>query len=131
MSDSEHGRLGDLELEVLNILWQADEPLEVRDVSRRLEVERAHTTVMTTLSRLWKKGYVEQHRHGRAYAYTAKVSQANVTRKLLSRLVDSLSAGDPYALIPHLLGREEPLTKRERERLNALAASIRDPDESA
>ncbi len=130
MSDEKQGRLGDLELEVLDIMWQADSPLEVRDVMAKLGSSRAHTTVMTTLSRLSKKGYIDQHRCGRAYRYSARISRAKVAKNLLARLADTLSGGDPFALIPHLLGRDEPLSPQERKRLSTLAQSIKDPDES-
>ena len=49
--------LGELEREVMARLWDAGEPLTVRQVHERLDPARglAYTTVMTVLDRLAKK----------------------------------------------------------------------------
>ena len=53
----------------MNQLWDASEPLTVRQVHERLAGQRdlAYTTVMTVLDRLAKKGVVAQQRADRAY----------------------------------------------------------------
>lgn len=43
-------------------------PREVRE-ELASESDLAYTTVMTVLSRLWKKGYLERQRDGLAFAY--------------------------------------------------------------
>lgn len=49
--------LGDLELRIMNVVWDAEDPLAVREVQRKLvRAKLAYTTVMTTLDRLFKKG---------------------------------------------------------------------------
>jgi len=72
----------------------------------------AYTTVMTILSRLWKKGLVERQRQGRAYAYRPLLSEADLAARrmqaqldrtrdreaALSRFVDSLPRRDERAL---------------------------------
>jgi predicted transcriptional regulator len=48
-------RLGDLERAIMDVLWESDAPLTVREVSASLtERNLAHTTVMTVLDRLAK-----------------------------------------------------------------------------
>jgi predicted transcriptional regulator len=70
--------LGPLEREVMQALWSADEPLNVRAVLDRLNDSRrpplAYTTVMTVLSRLSDKEILRRRRAGRGYVYEAALS---------------------------------------------------------
>lgn len=123
-------QLGELELAVMNTLWQASEPLNVNEVLAALGGTRAYTTVMTTLSRLHRKGYVKQYQNGRSYSYGPRMSRATVLRNAWKRFADVLAGGDVYALIPHLLGSDRPLSNAEMKRLRELAKSIRDSDDT-
>ena len=55
---------GELEQQVMVLLWRAGEPLTVADVQELLARERdlAYTTVMTVLDRLAKKGLARRER---------------------------------------------------------------------
>jgi predicted transcriptional regulator len=81
-------RLGELERAIMDVLWETARPLTVREVSERLtERELAHTTVMTVLDRLAKKGFALRERDGRAWQYQAAASrEAYVTELMLSAL---------------------------------------------
>jgi predicted transcriptional regulator len=81
-------RLGELERAIMDILWESTEPLTVRQVSGGLtERDLAHTTVMTVLDRLAKKGFARRERDGRAWRYCAAESrEAYVTELMLSAL---------------------------------------------
>jgi predicted transcriptional regulator len=81
-------RLGELERAIMDILWEADEPLTVRQVSGGLtERDLAHTTVMTVLDRLAKKGFARRERDGRAWRYRAAgTREAYVTELMLNAL---------------------------------------------
>src|SRR5579863_590207 len=81
-------RLGELERAIMDVLWETTSPLTVRVVSERLtERDLAHTTVMTVLERLAKKGFALRERDGRAWQYRAVASrEAYVTELMLSAL---------------------------------------------
>jgi predicted transcriptional regulator len=81
-------RLGELERAIMDVLWEAPETLTVRKVSEQLtERDLAHTTVMTVLDRLSKKGFARRQRDGRAWQYRAAESrEAYVTELMLSAL---------------------------------------------
>jgi len=81
-------RLGELERAIMDVLWEAAEPLSVREVSGLLtDRDLAHTTVMTVLDRLAKKGFARRERNGRAWHYRAAESrEAYVTELMLSAL---------------------------------------------
>ncbi|MCB0953218.1 MAG: BlaI/MecI/CopY family transcriptional regulator [Microthrixaceae bacterium] len=109
---TERRPMGSLEASVLESLWRSDEALTPAQVQAELDGDLAYTTVMTILTRLWKKGMVTRSRSGRAYAYAPKLQQAEFlaermrgelrrTRNrsaVLSQFVDKLSKKDTEAL---------------------------------
>jgi predicted transcriptional regulator len=81
-------RLGDLERAIMDVLWGTRASLTVREVSAQLtERDLAHTTVMTVLDRLAKKGFARRDRDGRAWRYRpAATREAYVTELMLTAL---------------------------------------------
>ena len=81
-------RLGELERAIMDVLWESRDPLTVRQVSGKLtERDLAHTTVMTVLDRLAKKGFARRERDGRAWRYRAAATrEAYVTELMLTAL---------------------------------------------
>jgi predicted transcriptional regulator len=82
----------------MDILWESPDPLTVRQVSGNLtERDLAHTTVMTVLDRLAKKGFARRERDGRAWLYrAAETREAYVTELMLSALEQT---GDRHAAL--------------------------------
>jgi predicted transcriptional regulator len=72
----------------MEILWQTESPLTVRQVSNGLgQRNLAHTTVMTVLDRLAKKGFARRQRDGRAWRYRpAETREAYVAELMLTAL---------------------------------------------
>jgi predicted transcriptional regulator len=68
--------LGPLELELLQRLWEHGE-MSVRDVHANISDRLAYTTVMTTLDRLHKKGLLNRRKDGRAFRYSAAITQSH------------------------------------------------------
>ena len=87
--------LGNLEREVMDVVWQTDETT-VKAVQSALPRPVAYTTVMTTLDRLFKKGFVARTRRGRAFAYqalrTREQTEAAVAGGMMSGLFTGPSA---------------------------------------
>ena len=110
-----HMALGDLEREVMTQLWDAGEPLTVRQVHERLSRQRdlAYTTVMTVLDRLAKKGVVTQQKADRAYRYVPAQTREEMTASVM---LDALTASaDQDAALAYFVGQLPP---------DALAAAI-------
>ncbi len=82
--------LGELERTVMELLWAREEPASARDVSRALADDRdlAHTTVMTVLDRLAKKGFLVRERDGRAWLYRAAGSREDYVTELMLGALD-------------------------------------------
>src|SRR3546814_18186759 len=62
---------GELENQVLGVLWANGGALTPRDVHDALGAARGlpYPTTMTILGRLWRKGLLERARSGRSHAY--------------------------------------------------------------
>ncbi|CAN5569290.1 BlaI/MecI/CopY family transcriptional regulator [soil metagenome] len=74
---------------MLAALWALEpEAAMPADVQAAIGSELAYTTVMTILSRLWKKGLVERRRHGRAYAYRPLLSEAERAARRMQAQLD-------------------------------------------
>lgn len=76
----------------MNVLWEGGGALTARDVSRALADDRdlAHTTVMTVLDRLAKKGLLRRRRDGRAWRYLPAASrEAYVAELMLGALEET------------------------------------------
>jgi predicted transcriptional regulator len=72
----------------MEVLWETDSSLTVRQVSNGLPQRNlAHTTVMTVLDRLAKKGFARRERDGRAWRYRpAATREAYVAELMLTAL---------------------------------------------
>lgn len=89
----------------MEVLWARVESglasATARDVSRALADDRdlAHTTVMTVLDRLAKKGFLRRDRDGRAWRYRPVASREGyVTELMLGALAET---GDRDAALAH------------------------------
>ena len=115
---SERRADGELEAQVLEVLWARGSAATPGDVLDALGGPLAYTTVMTVLTRLWQKGVVGRSKSGRAFAYEAlltreeffaermrrELAAASDHRAVLSRFVDGLSASDTAELRKILFG---------------------------
>ena len=106
--------MGSLENEVLATLWAIDDGATPGDVLERMGTGLAYTTVMTILTRLWKKGLVERERVGRAYVYRPNVSEADLAASRMQAQLEQ--AGDREAALSRFVGslsrKDERLLRR-------------------
>src|SRR5690606_22190073 len=92
---------------VMEVLWARDEAgapgATARDVSRALAGDRdlAHTTVMTVLDRLAKKGFLERERDGRAWRYRPAASRESYVAELMLGALNE--TGDRDAALAHFV----------------------------
>ena len=86
--------LGKLEAEVMNLLWQQPNQtvLEVEDRLRRKR-EIAHTTVLTTLDRMYQKGYLLRQKQGKAFVYTPRYTREEFERGMAQEVLGALIGG--------------------------------------
>ena len=112
--------LGALQHAIMSLLWTRGEAT-VAEVHKALLPDRglAPTTVATMLRKMEDKGVVTHWRDGRQFVYRATVSESEVRCSMVDEIVDRLFAGDPAALVSHLIA-EERLDADELKRLKAL-----------
>ncbi|HEY7664858.1 MAG TPA: BlaI/MecI/CopY family transcriptional regulator [Xanthobacteraceae bacterium] len=79
--------LGDLEREVMQLVWAAG-PVTAEAVRERLGRRLKESTVRTVLRRLEDKGYVGHTVDGRTYVYHANHPRGRVAAKAVQRIVD-------------------------------------------
>jgi len=78
--------LGPLELQLMKILWSRG-ARNVREVVTHLDRTLAYTTVMTTLDRLYKKGFLDRRMHDRAFIYSPRFSMEEWERRRAESVV--------------------------------------------
>jgi BlaI family transcriptional regulator, penicillinase repressor len=118
----EKNTLTKLELQLMQVIWRRGAS-NVSQVQEGLEQELAYTTVQTMLNILWRKGKLKRKLVGRAYEYSAAVSEAKALGHAVRDLVDRMFGGSSEELVMSLIKTKQidakkiaELTKRlERE----------------
>jgi predicted transcriptional regulator len=118
--------LGELEAEVMNVLWQQPDQ-SVVEVEERLRRKRdiAHTTVLTTLDRMHRKGYLSRKKQGKAFIYSPRYTREEFEHNLAQEVLGALLGGMGEPLLStfiDLVGKDdakldklEELIKQRRE----------------
>jgi predicted transcriptional regulator len=97
-------RISDAELEVMEVLWSAREPLTATEVAERIDAARGWSlpTVKTMLSRLLAKGALSHREEGRRYLYSAAIARDSYVGRESRRFVDQLFGGRLSPLVARL-----------------------------
>lgn len=107
-AEKERRPAGELESDVLAVLWAADGPLTPGQVQQSLGVPLARTTVTTILTRLHGKGSVVRARSGRGYAYAPAQDAPGLTaRRMHSELAKDEDRGAVLARFVSQLSDED------------------------
>jgi predicted transcriptional regulator len=89
-------RPGELENEVLAVLWAAAVPMSPGEVQADIGGELAYATVSTILGRLHTKGLVTRTTTGRTHRYEPSITQADYVSTQVRRF---LAHGDRSAVL--------------------------------
>lgn len=79
--------LGELELEVMQIVWDAGE-ITADQVRERLSRKSKESTIRTVLKRLEGKGYVVHTVEGRTFIFRAVEARQDVAARAVKRIVN-------------------------------------------
>lgn len=90
----------DAELAILRVLWDHG-PTTVRQVHEALAGERetGYTTTLKLMQIMAEKGLVRRDESSRTHVYTARLSQAETQRQLVSDLLTRAFGGSASALV--------------------------------
>jgi BlaI family transcriptional regulator, penicillinase repressor len=106
------------ELDLMAVLWEHG-PSTVAEIRARLSDRISHNTVATILTILESKGHVAHTEEGRAFRYRPLVDRAAAGQSAFTRLVDTVFAGSPEALLTHFV-RDRRLSTDEMRRIRAI-----------
>jgi predicted transcriptional regulator len=123
MGDRETTALTKLELQIMQVVWKLGTSsvkgtnsvkgaCSVKDVQEGLEQRLAYTTVQTMLNILERKGKLRRKLRGRAYVYSATVTEARASRHAVRDLVDRMFGGSTDELVMSLIKSRQIDPKR-------------------
>lgn len=122
-SDAIIDSLGKLERETMNEVWRQRE-VNVRAVELALGERVAYTTIMTTLDRLYKKGFLDRRKEGRAFFYAPRFTMNELERGLTEDVMDSLLSVGTSQIEPVLACIVDAVSDRDRDLLDELARLV-------
>jgi BlaI family penicillinase repressor len=111
MGDREPTQLTKLELQIMQVIWKLGMS-SVKDVQEGLPQKLAYTTVQTMLNILERKGKLRRKLRGRAYVYSATVTEAKASRHAVRDLVDRMFGGSADELVMSLIKSRQIDSKR-------------------
>lgn len=86
--------IGESELEIMKVLWNAKEPITSVTISKAVEDRNwKKTTIATFLSRLVEKGAVSAEKRGKLYYYTPLISAKEYRKSQTKNLIKNLYNG--------------------------------------
>ena len=105
-----HTDWGHLEAAVLAVVAAQGEAVTVTQVQAQLSGDPAYTTVMSTLSRLARKGALSRTLSGRAYRYELAAPEGAIDDAVTARQMRDLmsSGGHPDAVLARFVADLEP-----------------------
>ena len=102
MPKHEKQTLTTLELQIMQAIWRVG-PSNVAAVQEALAQDLAYTTVQTMLNILERKGKLKRTLRGRAFEYSATVSEARASTHAVRDLVDRMFGGSSEELVMSLI----------------------------
>jgi len=88
--------LGELEAQVLDVIWDLEAPVTTTKVFKVMYPKRelSYSTIMLTMAKMAKKGFLEQTREGESktspFTYTALISREQMGLELLNAVSQTI-----------------------------------------
>jgi BlaI family penicillinase repressor len=97
-------KISDAELEVMRVLWEADEPLSIADLRVALQQRKGWeaTTTKTLVQRLCKKDVLKQEKRNVFY-YSPLISEEEYNQWATNDLIDKFYRGSAKNLVAALV----------------------------
>ena len=118
-------RISDAELDLMEVLWAAHDPLTSAEVAERLE-ERGWSlaTIKTMLSRLITKGAITHREDGRRFLYSPAIEREAYVGTESRRFVERLFGGRLSPLVARL-AEEDGLDDEDIAAIEALLKELK------
>ena len=97
--DMQQRGFGDLEAVIMDLIWDYEDPVTVRQIFDELSADRqiAYTTVMSTMDNLYRKEWLTRERSGKAYLYRPVMSREERSARLMRAAFET--GGDTNAVL--------------------------------
>ncbi len=111
--------LGELESEIMEIIWSGKDALAVKDITEILNKKRqiAYTTVMTIMGRLANKGLLVRHLQGTSYLYKPKFSREQFVAKAVHNIFSSTVSTLGEEVLTHFIKEIQKNSPKKRQEL--------------
>lgn len=111
--------LGELESEIMEIVWRRKGAVSVKDITEILNKKRqiAYTTVMTIMARLVNKGVLIRHLSGTSYLYKPKVSREQFIAKAVHTIFSSTVSNLGEEVLIHFIKEIQKINPKKRQEL--------------
>lgn len=105
--------LGQLQRAVMEAVWQLGEA-SVHQIREKLGRKKklAYTTILTTMQKLEKAGWLQHRSQGKVYIYLPTRSREEAGAKSVGKFVERMFEGDAVLMFQHLI-RDSKLSDRE------------------
>ncbi|GHT43156.1 transcriptional regulator [Planctomycetales bacterium] len=123
MTDQDLNELGVQQRRVLEIVWERN-GATVQDVLDKLNAESdkpnlAYTTILATMQKLEKSGWLRHEQSNRAYVYKATQSRRQAIGTSLRTFVETFLGGNKMLLFQHFV-EDTPLSEDELNEIRAM-----------
>jgi|SRR3989344_355528 len=111
--------LGELEKEVMEIIWSRKAPISVKNVHEIIGRKRktAYTTIMTIMGRLTAKGLLKRKGEGKAYLYQQTYSKDRFLAKASQQIIKNFVSSFGDAAVAHFAQEIEKIPEDKRQKL--------------
>lgn len=88
-------KLPDAELELMLIIWEAEEPISRIEIEEKMDKSRevVPSTILSLLSRLEERGFVEREKRGKINYYSALVQKEPYLKETGKNILQKMFGG--------------------------------------
>lgn len=111
--------LGELESEIMKLVWDVNTPTSVKTITESLLKKRkiAYTTVMTVMGRLVEKGLLKRKSFGKAYQYEAAYSKDKFLTRISRQIIKNFVSSFGESAIAHFAQEVDKIPIEKRKKL--------------
>lgn len=112
--------IGEAELEIMKVIWKADEPIGSAAIGKAVEEKGwKRTTIATFLVHLVDKGALAAERRGKAWYYTPLLTENEYRKSQVKNLIKNVFGGSARDLVASLF-EEKALSDSDIEELKSI-----------
>jgi len=130
--EQNYQHLGDLELQIMHIIWDKDRCCSVSEIHEILYPTNklAYTTIMTVMGNLHKKGVLKREKEGKAYLYAPARKRDEMASGAIRKITEMFCRNDIPEFFRCFLKSQNKLDREQIEELkNKLGELEREAEE--